>query len=78
MAKGLALTACELCAKPAKVRSGPLRTTLPMKGKISAYARVAGGARNASRQTWIRRATASTISATAWSTGTLFFCSPLR
>ncbi len=30
------------------------------------------------RQTWIRRSTASVISATASSTGTPFFCSPLR
>ena len=29
-------------------------------------------------QTWIRRFTASVISATASSTGTPFFCSPLR
>jgi hypothetical protein len=60
------------------------------KGPVPAAAGGHGGGRaggpgasgypgpDAARQTWMRRATASTISATACSTGTPFFCSPLR
>jgi hypothetical protein len=46
------------------------------RAKVPGAGRATPGRQN--RQTWMRRATASTISATAWSTGTPFFCSPLR
>ena len=61
-------------------RNGAGKTTLMkvLAGEGVPAAGTVTGGRHGKAQIWIRRSTAETISATASSMGTPFFCSPLR